>query len=174
MTAGTYFVMYFGGVHVLDGTMTPGQLVQFLAYAGMLYGPLGYVSRLPRMLVWLVNSLERLYDILDEEPDIRDQPDSEEHEIGGDVEFEGVSFGYKSYEPVLEGLDLSVKKGEMIGLVGPSGAGKSTVINLLMRLYNVCLLYTSYTIVPAGVTTGISVAQPAPPVNRPHRGGRVP
>ena len=55
--------------------------------------------------------LERLYDILDEEPDIRDQPDSEEHEIGGDVEFEGVSFGYKSYEPVLEGLDLSVKKG---------------------------------------------------------------
>lgn len=137
MTAGTYFVMYFGGVHVLDGTMTPGQLVQFLAYAGMLYGPLGYVSRLPRMLVWLVNSLERLYDILDEEPDIRDQPDSEEHEIGGDVEFEGVSFGYKSYEPVLEGLDLSVKKGEMIGLVGPSGAGKSTVINLLMRLYNV-------------------------------------
>lgn len=89
MTAGTYFVMYFGGVHVLDGTMTPGQLVQFLAYAGMLYGPLGYVSRLPRMLVWLVNSLERLYDILDEEPDIRDQPDSEEHEIGGDVEFEG-------------------------------------------------------------------------------------
>lgn len=48
-----------------------------------------------------------------------------------------MSFGYKSYEPVLEGLDLSVKKGEMIGLVGPSGAGKSTVINLLMRLYNV-------------------------------------
>ena len=137
MTAGTYFVMYFGGVHVLDGTMTPGQLVQFLAYAGMLYGPLGYVSRLPRMLVWLVNSLERIYDILDEEPDIRDRPDSEEHEIGGDVEFEGVSFGYKSYEPVLEGLNLSVKQGEMIGLVGPSGAGKSTVINLLMRLYNV-------------------------------------
>ena len=137
MTAGTYFVMYFGGVHVLDGTMTSGQLVQFIAYTGMLYGPLGYISRLPRMLVWLVNSLERIYDILDEEPDIRDSQNSRDHAIAGKVDFQNVSFGYKSYEPVLEGLNLSVKQGEMIGLVGSSGAGKSTVINLLMRLYDV-------------------------------------
>lgn len=137
MTAGTYFVMYFGGVHVLEGSMTPGQLIQFIAYTGMLYGPLGYVSRLPRMLVWLVNSLERIYDILDEEPDIRDRPDSKDHPIEGNVELENVTFGYRSYEPVLEGIDLSVRPGEMIGLVGSSGAGKSTIINLLMRLYEV-------------------------------------
>lgn len=53
--------------------MTPGQLTQFVAYAGMLYGPLGFLSRLPRMLMQLTNSLERIYEILDEESDLEEQ-----------------------------------------------------------------------------------------------------
>lgn len=143
LTIGTFFVLYFGGRSVLSGSMTIGQLTQFAAYASMLYGPLGWLTRLPRMLMRLTNSLERIYDILDEEPEVAQRENARPHEIGGDIRFENVTFGYKSYEPVLEKVSFSVKSGEMIGLVGASGTGKSTMINLIMRLYDVddgCIL----------------------------------
>lgn len=135
MSLGIYFVFYFGGRNILDGRMTVGTLVQFAAYAWMLYGPLGWMTHLPRMITQMVTSLERIYDVLDEEPLISDKADAIKHNIQGEVEFKNVSFGYKSYEPVLEKINLKVKKGEMIGLVGASGTGKSTIINLIMRLY---------------------------------------
>ncbi len=137
LTVGSFFVIYFGGLDVMEGSMTPGQLMQFVSYAGMLYGPLGFITRLPRMLMRLTTSLERIYDILDEESDVNERPEAVEHTIRGEVDFSHVTFGYHSYLPVLEDLDFKVKPGEMIGLVGSSGAGKSTVINLLMRLYDV-------------------------------------
>ena len=137
LTSGTLLVIYFGGGDVLRGRMTPGELVQFIAYTNMLYGPLQFVSRLPRMLMRLNTAMERIYDILDEEPQFAGAADSVDRPLEGTVEFDNVSFGYKSYEPVLEHIGLRVEKGEMIGLVGSSGAGKSTVINLLMRLYEV-------------------------------------
>lgn len=136
ITSGTFLVLYFGGLDVLRGDFSIGQLVQFIAYANMLYMPLQFVSRLPRMVMRLKTALERIYDILDEQPSIDNLPDAVDREIDGNVEFEDVTFGYKSYEPVLENINLSVKKGEMIGLVGSSGTGKSTMINLLMRLYD--------------------------------------
>ena len=136
MGTGTYIVIYFGGVNVLEGGMTIGQLTQFIAYAGMLFGPLGFMTRLPRMIMQLTTSLERIYDILEEESDIQEGKAILGEDTTGDVEFQDMSFGYKSYLPVLEHIDLKVKPGEMIGLVGPSGAGKSTMINLLMRLYD--------------------------------------
>ena len=137
LTVGTFFVIYFGGASVLGGRMTPGQLTQFVAYAGMLYGPLGFLSRLPRMLMQLTNSLERIYEILDEESDLEERKNAGEHTLKGEIVFKDVTFGYKSYLPVLEHLNFQIRPGEMIGLVGSSGAGKSTLINLLMRLYDV-------------------------------------
>lgn len=137
MTIGSFFVILFGGMDVLNGRMTPGQLMQFVSYAAMLYGPLGYMTRLPRMLMQLSTSLERIYDILEEESDLDLREEAKPHDIVGGVEFRNVTFGYKSYEPILEHLQLTVTPGEMIGLVGSSGAGKSTLINLLMRLYDV-------------------------------------
>ncbi len=134
---GTYFITFFGGMTVLAGGLTPGQLMQLIAYASMLYGPLNFLSRLPRMIMRLTTSLERIYDILDEQSDLEERDTAQEHEIQGAVEFQNVSFGYKSYLPVLEHISFQVKPGEMIGLVGASGAGKSTLINLLMRLYDV-------------------------------------
>ena len=74
ITSGTFLIYYFGGRNVLGGTMTPGQLVQFIAYANMLYMPLQFVSRLPRMIMRLKTSLERIYDIIDEEPKVDDSP----------------------------------------------------------------------------------------------------
>ena len=137
LTIGTFFVLYFGGKSVLGGNMTIGQLTQFAAYASMLYGPLGWLTRLPRMLMRLTTSLERIYDVLDEVPEVPESENAKPHEIGGRIAFENVTFGYKTYEPVLEKINFEVKPGEMIGLVGASGSGKSTMINLIMRLYDV-------------------------------------
>ncbi|MCI8530678.1 MAG: ABC transporter ATP-binding protein [Lachnospiraceae bacterium] len=135
--AGTYIAVYFGGIDVLVGTMTIGQLVQFITYCGYLFGPLSWMTHLPRAVMQMITSLNRIYDVLDEQPSITDQDDCKSFPIQGAFTFEDVAFGYQTYEPVLENINFEVKPGEMIGLVGASGAGKSTLINLIMRLYDV-------------------------------------
>ncbi len=137
MGVGSYIAIYFGGVDVLEGDMTVGTLMQFVTYTGYLYGPLGWMTHLPRSIMQMITSLNRIYDVLDEEPAIKDGAEAKNIEIQGDISFHDVTFGYNSYDPVLEHIDLDVKKGEMIGLVGASGTGKSTLINLIMRLYDV-------------------------------------
>ncbi len=135
--AGSYIAVYFGGMDVLNGDMTLGELVQFIAYCGYLFGPLNWMTHMPRMVMQMVTSMNRIYDVLDEKPVILDTEDSRAFPIEGAFTFENVSFGYHTYEPVLEDINFSVKPGEMIGLVGASGTGKSTLINLIMRLYDV-------------------------------------
>lgn len=137
MGAGIYIAVYFGGMDVLDGDMTLGELVQYITYCGYLFGQLGWMTHLPRMVMQVITSLNRIYDVLDEEPTIADTQDSRNFPIEGAFSFENVSFGYHTYEPVLEDVNFQVKPGEMIGLVGASGTGKSTLINLIMRLYDV-------------------------------------
>lgn len=134
---GTYIAIYFGGIDVLGGKMTVGQLVQFVTYSGYLYGPLSWMTHLPRAVMQMITSLNRIYDVLDEEPMLTDRENSKSFPIEGSFEFRDVSFGYQTYEPVLENINFSVAPGEMIGLVGASGTGKSTLINLIMRLYDV-------------------------------------
>lgn len=134
---GTYAITLFGGNDVLGGEMSVGTLTQFIAYAAILYGPLDRLLNLPKDLAELFNSLERIFDIWEEEPEIKLSENSRKHSIHGDVTFENVTFGYQPYNPVLKDINLEVKKGEMIGLVGQSGVGKSTAINLLMHLYDV-------------------------------------
>lgn len=134
---GTYIAIYFGGIQVLDGDMSVGRLVQFVTYNGYLFGPLSWMTHLPRQVMQMVTSLNRIYDVLDEEPKLADKENSRAFPIEGAFQFEKVSFGYQTYEPVLENISFSVNPGEMIGLVGASGTGKSTLINLIMRLYDV-------------------------------------
>ena len=137
MGCGSYVVVLTGGTAVLNGSLTVGQLTQFTAYAGMLYGPLGWIANLPRSLMRMSTCLDRVYDVLDETTDLYEAEHPVEADVEGEIGFDDVVFGYASYEPVLEHISMEVKKGEMIGLVGPSGAGKSTLINLIMRLYDV-------------------------------------
>ncbi|MCI8799292.1 ABC transporter ATP-binding protein [Acetatifactor muris] len=137
MGAGSYIAVYFGGMDVLNDRMTLGELVQFITYCGYLFGPLSWMTHMPRMVMQMITSLNRIYDVLDEEPVIADSDDSREFPVKGAFTFENVSFGYHTYEPVLENISFQVNPGEMIGLVGASGTGKSTLINLIMRLYDV-------------------------------------
>ncbi len=134
---GTYIAIYFGGIRALDGEMTVGELLQFVTYSGYLFGPLSWMTHLPRQVMQMMTSLNRIYDVLDEEPMLADKADAKAFPVKGGFDFEKVSFGYQTYEPVLENISFSVKPGEMIGLVGASGTGKSTLINLIMRLYDV-------------------------------------
>lgn len=132
---GVYLITYFGGVNVLDGKKTPGELIQFINYTSMLYMYLDWLTNLPRHLMNLVNSVERINDVMSQEPRIVDRKQAVDLDIKGAVEFKNATFGYKSYKPVLDNINFSVKPGEMIGLVGASGTGKSTLINLIMHLY---------------------------------------
>ncbi len=134
---GVYLATYFGGLRVLAGDMTPGVLMQFVSYTSMLYEPLRRITMIARQFTQTITSMERIYDILDAKEDIVNAKDAKTIEIKGDIEFQNVTFGYRSYEPVLNHVNLKVKPGEMIGLVGASGSGKTTLINLLMRLYQV-------------------------------------
>jgi len=135
---GNYVVMAFVGSRIIGGEMTVGDLTMFTAFTGQIYNAFDWLARLPRRLQMTATSISHIYDIIDEEVDVKDAEDAiEDFEIHGDVEFSDVSFGYEDAEDVLKRISFSVKKGEMIGIVGRSGVGKSTLINLIMRLYEV-------------------------------------
>lgn len=136
MGIGSFIVLYYGGRLVLAGPMDLGELVEFSAYASMLYGPLQFVSYFPRWFTEAMTASERVFEVIDAKPEIADPQDAFDHVIEGRIEFQGVTFGYEKHDPVLEHIDLAVEPGEMIGLVGHSGAGKSTLINLVSRFYD--------------------------------------
>ncbi len=134
---GEFFVLFYVGNRILDGTMTLGQMAQFSTYVSMLYTPLRWLSMLPQRLEDFATSATKLFEIIDETLEIDDKTDAKTASIVGTVDFKNVSFGYDNTTDVLRGIDLHVEPGEMIGIVGRSGAGKTTLINLLMRLYDV-------------------------------------
>ena len=133
---GEFLVLYFGGHKILDGNLSFGVLVQFTMYITYIYAPLRWFVSFPRWLANAMTSMVKIFEILDEEPDIASIPNPKNVPVKGSLSFEGVTFGYKSYEPVLKGINFDINPGEMIGIVGRSGAGKSTMINLIMRLYD--------------------------------------
>lgn len=134
---GSFFVMIYGGNLVLKGEMTIGEMTKFSTYAGYLYGRLNWFSFLPRWISEAVTSAQRCFEIMDEQNEIVDTKYPKASEIKGEVEIKNITFGYKAYQAVVKDVSLKVKQGETIGIVGHSGAGKSTIINLLMRLYDV-------------------------------------
>lgn len=137
MNSGNFLVLYFGGRMVINGTMTAGELWSFVLLLSYIYKPLDWLANMPRWIAEVTTSLIKIYEVLDEKPQVGDSRNAGKYPIKGEVEFDSVGFGYKSYEPVLKDINLKIKPGEMIGLVGHSGAGKSTMINLVMRLYDV-------------------------------------
>lgn len=136
MAIGEFLVLLIGGKMVLDGTLTLGELTRFNLYLAFLYAPLRWLSMFPRRLADCTTSLVKIYEILDDESANETEIKSTELDASKAIDFNNVTFGYKSYEPVLKNINLHIEPGEMIGLVGHSGAGKSTVINLCMRLYD--------------------------------------
>ncbi|MBE6602364.1 MAG: ABC transporter ATP-binding protein [Ruminococcaceae bacterium] len=137
MGIGEYVLLYYVGRKMLDGQMTAGEMSQFSAYAGMIYAPLSALVNFPRHFMHMMTSVTRVYEILDEPLDLVSPADAEEKSLQGQIELSHVSFGYQDAEEVLHDINLQIRPGEFVGLVGKSGVGKSTLINLIMRMYDV-------------------------------------
>lgn len=134
---GQYIVLAYVGNKILGGTMTLGDMTMFTFFTGQIYAAFDYLTRIPRMLVQMTTSMRKVFEIIDEEAEIKDDKDALDLEIEGKIEFKNVSFGYEDAEDVLRQISFTVNKGEMVGIVGRSGVGKSTLVNLVMRLYDV-------------------------------------
>jgi ATP-binding cassette subfamily B protein len=127
-----------GGIYAVYGYISLGDFISFNMYLGMLVWPMMAVG-------WVINiiqrgfaSLERIENILNQKPDILDNKVDNISSIDGDIDLKDLTFTYPgSTKPSLKNIDLSVKKGQTLGIIGRTGSGKSTFVNLLVRLYNV-------------------------------------
>jgi ATP-binding cassette subfamily B protein len=110
---------------------------EFILYSRRFSGPIGEIANIIADLQSATSAAERIFRILDEEPEKADSPDAEEiTDVKGNVSFESVTFGYDESKTVLESFSLDVKAGSTVAIVGPTGAGKTTIVNLLMRFYD--------------------------------------
>ncbi len=131
-------ILWYGGTQVLHQTMTPGILVAFILYVGRFFDSIRDLSQRYTILQAAMVAGERIFELLDTQPEIVDAPDARPMPpIKGHVRFENVWFSYDGVTPVLRGIDLEVLPGQTVAIVGHTGAGKSTIINLLSRFYDV-------------------------------------
>ena len=137
MCFGEFIILFYVGNAILNLEMSIGDMSKYSMYTSMIYGPLRMFSHMPRQIVNFLTSTNKVFEIIDENEDLKDADDAKDIKIKGDIDINHVSFGYESGGEVLTNIDLHVKSGEFIGLVGKSGVGKSTLINLIMRMYDV-------------------------------------
>ncbi len=135
---GIGLILWYGGGQVMLGALSLGVLVAFLQYAQRFYQPLADLSEKYNILQGAMASAERVFGLLDTEPEIADgmEPSTPDRILGA-VEFDDVRFSYIDDEPVLRGVSFRVEPGETVAVVGHTGAGKSTLANLLLRFYDV-------------------------------------
>lgn len=132
-------IYFLGCAMVLAGAASYGDVTAFTAYAMQILWPAVRFSQLAEQLQNVRISADRLFEILDEQPEIVDVPNAHRFEgkVRGDVDFDNVHFAYVPGSPVIKGIDLKIQAGETVALVGPTGCGKTTVLSLLMRFYDV-------------------------------------
>jgi ATP-binding cassette subfamily B protein len=130
-------VLGYGGHLYFQGDVTLGTLFAFMLYVQNFFDPVQQLSQLYNTFLSATAALDKIMDVLDEEPEVLDKPTAFElPEVEGEVEFDDVRFGYGNGPDVLHGLDLEVPAGTTVALVGHTGAGKSTIAKLLARFYD--------------------------------------
>lgn len=131
-------VSFFGAVLFLRGAISIGNISSFVLYSRKFSGPINEVANIIGELQSAFSAAERVFRLLDEEPEPADSPDAVDLKaVDGEVSLEHVNFGYTPDRQIIKDLSLQVPKGALIAIVGPTGAGKTTIINLLMRFYDV-------------------------------------
>ncbi len=135
--AGNFVVWAYGGWLTIKGQLSFGMLMTFIGYMSMIYAPISSFSEASRWYAECLNSISRIFEILDSIPEVMEKenpvcPES----INGEITFSNVGFEYDKTRKILDGISFSVRPGEVLGIVGQSGAGKSTLVNLILRLYD--------------------------------------
>jgi ATP-binding cassette subfamily B protein len=132
----TAIVLWFGGRAVIAQELTLGVVVAFLAYVTRFFQPIQELSQLYTTMQAAMAGGERVLELLDTAPDVCDAPDALEMQtISGRVELDHLCFAYRDGKDVLNDVNLVVEPGQTLALVGPTGAGKTTLVNLLLRFY---------------------------------------
>ena len=130
------FIVWYGGYQALSGSLSIGGIYAFVSYLTFIMWPIQDLARVYAEMQHSIASAERIFKLIDTDPDVQNKPGSIEAEtLLGEIEFEHVNFYYEDRKPVLSDFNLKVKAGETIALVGPTGGGKSTIVNLLCRFY---------------------------------------
>ncbi len=133
----TAIVLGYGGYLAFHGSIEIGTLFAFVLYLSNFFDPVQQLSQLYNTFLSAVAALDKIMDVMEEEPEVRDKPGARDLErIKGDVGFESVRFGYGDGPEVLHGIDLDIPAGTTVALVGHTGAGKSTIAKLLARFYD--------------------------------------
>ncbi|MBC2261924.1 ABC transporter ATP-binding protein [Listeria sp. FSL L7-0091] len=134
----TTCLIYFVGIKGYGVDVSTGTLIAFTGYVGNFWNPVINIGNFYNSLITATTYLERIFETMDVEPDIKDVPNAKKMPpIVGNVDFKDVYFRYEEGVDILKGINFHVDAGESIALVGPTGAGKTTIINLLSRFYNI-------------------------------------
>jgi len=134
----TVIIFWLGGIRVIEGRLSIDMLYVFGSYAFMLMRPMSMLGMIWTGYQRMAAAGERVFQIIDAEPEIKDKPDAIElKDVKGHIKFENVYFGYEKDKPILKNVSFEIKPGETVALLGPTGSGKSTIIHLLMRFYDV-------------------------------------
>ncbi|EAE7281323.1 ABC transporter ATP-binding protein [Listeria monocytogenes] len=134
----TTCLIYFVGIKGYGVDVSTGTLIAFIGYVGNFWNPVINIGNFYNSLITATTYLERIFETMDVEPDIKDVPNAKKMPpIVGNVDFKDVYFHYEEGVDILKGINFHVDAGESIALVGPTGAGKTTIINLLSRFYNI-------------------------------------
>lgn len=136
MGVGQYLLLFYAGNSILNGDgMTYGELAQFTSYVGMVYGPLRYMTTLPRRLVRTITAFSNILDLIEDDDVMEEKENNLNLQITGHIACKDLGFSYNSEREILHDINLEIHPGEMIGLVGRSGVGKTTLVNLIMHMY---------------------------------------
>jgi ATP-binding cassette subfamily B protein len=133
---GTVIVFGYGGYLYIQDDLALGTLVAFTGYLTNFFDPVQQLSQLYNTFLAASAALDKIFDVMDVQPQLVDRADAEDIEIDGAVDFEDVRFGYRADREVLHGLTLHADAGQTVALVGHTGAGKSTIVKLLARFYD--------------------------------------
>ena len=135
--AGYVIICVIGGYLILKKEASIGDITVFITYSKLLMQPITDLSNIANNLQSSLASAERVFDLLDAEEEVEDVKKELYLEEGGSVEFRGVDFSYVPEKPLIRDFNLKVNKGDLVAIVGPTGAGKTTIVNLLMRFYEI-------------------------------------
>jgi ABC-type multidrug transport system fused ATPase/permease subunit len=136
LTLGTAAVIFVGGTLALEGALTAGTIVVFVAYVATLYEPIESLSHTAQTIQTAAAETDRVMEVMEIKPAVDDLPGASDRPVSGVISYENVVFGYEPGRPVLHDISFTAEPGEVLAIVGPTGAGKTTLASLLVRFFD--------------------------------------